>query len=181
MKSFTFEGIVIKRQNFGEADRLVTLFSPEIGKFVLKAKGIRKITSRRAGSLELFNQVKGHAVAGRGQIDVLTEVSVINSFSSWKQYLGRVNIAYQLCEVVDKLLPENQPHPRIYFLLLHSLSHINQLKSDWQDELNTWLIEILVELGYWPENKKFSGDINKFIESLILRPLNSPLILKKLS
>jgi len=181
MKSYSLQGIIIKRADFGEADKIITLFSSDRGKFSLMARGIRKLTSKRAGSMELFNRVKVSAVSGRGQLDTLTEVQLLESYSDWKKQLGRVNIAYQLCEVVDKLLPDHQPHPRVYEILSLSLSQINRLGADWDKQLDGWLLDILIDLGYWPAGEKFTGDINGFIESLINRPLNSHKILKKLS
>ena len=181
MKSYSVEGIIIKRSDYGEADKIITFFTPDRGKFSLLARGVRKLTSKRAGSLELFNRVKISAVTGRGHLDTLAEVSLCQSYSPWRRHLGRVNIAYQLCEVVDKLLPDGQPHPNIYQILSLSLSRISGLGEDWQNQLNTWLVDILVDLGYWPEDRKFTGDPNSFIESLINRSLNSHKILKKLS
>ena len=84
MRTYTVEGIVIKRQNIGEADKLITLFTETLGKITLLARGIRKSSSRRVGSLELFNQVKVSAARGRGELDTLTEVQLLNSFSPWR-------------------------------------------------------------------------------------------------
>ena len=114
MPGYSSEGIVIKRQNFGEAGKIITLFTREKGKINLLAKGIRKTTSKRAGSLELFNRVKISAVKGRGELDTLTEVLLVENFARWRKYLGRITIAYQLCEVVDRLTPDRQPHPEIF-------------------------------------------------------------------
>lgn len=181
MRSYTIEGIIIKRTNTGEADKLITLFSPQKGKITLIAKGVRKTSSKRAGSLELFNQARVSAAVGRGMLDTLTEVQLLQPHTGWRKHLGRVNIAYQLCEVIDKLLPEGQPHPNIYQILSLSLSQISHLDTHWQRQLDDWLLQILIDLGYWPVDKKFTGDVNKFIESLILRPLNSHKILKRLA
>jgi DNA repair protein RecO len=181
MHSYTLEGIIIKRLNVGEADKIITLFSREMGKVSLKAAGIRKLQSKRAGPLELFNRVKVSAVRGRGNLDVLTEVDILDTFSSWKHHLGRVNIAYQLVEVIDKLTPDSQPHPQVFSILSGALSDINTLGPDWKDNLEDWFLDILKDLGYWPKEEEFSGDIYKFIEEIIGRPLHSPGILKKLS
>jgi DNA repair protein RecO (recombination protein O) len=181
MRSYTLEGIIIKRVNVGEADKIITVFTREMGKVSLKAGGIRKLQSKRAGSLELFNHVRIAAVRGRGNLDVLTEVDIQNTFSAWKKQLGRVNVAYQLVEVVDKLTPENQPHPQVFEILYNAFSDIDSLGSDWKLHLEDWLLDILKDLGYWPEDEKFTGDIYKFIEEIISRPLHAPGILKKLS
>jgi DNA repair protein RecO (recombination protein O) len=181
MRSYNLEGIIIKRTNVGEADKIITIFSRELGKVSLKAAGIRKLQSKRAGVLELFNHVKIGVAKGRGNLDVLTEVDILNTFSSWKNHLGRVNIAYQMAEVIDKLTPDNQPHPQVFEILHNAFLEIDKLDIDWKLKLETWILDIVKDLGYWPADEKFTGDIYKFIEEIINRPLHSPKILKKLS
>lgn len=180
MYSYTDEGIVIKRSNIGEADKFITLFSKNHGKITAIAKGLRKPTSKRAGLLELFNLIKFHAVQGRGGLDTLTEVQLINSFSSWRKYLGRVTLAYQLAEAIDKITPDRDPHPEIFEILSLSLSQISNLKFDWKLNIEHWTLNILQELGYWPKNQDFSGDVYEFLERILSRPLHSPKFLSKL-
>ncbi|MBI2008537.1 DNA repair protein RecO [Candidatus Amesbacteria bacterium] len=180
MYSYTDEGIVIKRGNIGEAGKLITIFSRYHGKITAIAKGLRRPTSKRAGLLELFNLIKFHAVQGRGELDTITEVQLINSFSSWRKHLGRVTLAYQLAEVIDKITPDKDPHPEIFNILSLSLSQISFLRSDWKLNLESWILDILVELGYWPKNQEFTGDVYEFLERTLSRPLHSPKLLAKL-
>ena len=180
MRSYTDEGIVIKRHNFGEADKIISLYTKSHGKITLMARGVRKLSSKRAGSLDLFNQIKFHAVSGRGDMDTLTEVQLLTNFSGWKKHLGRVNIAYQLCELIDKLTADRQPHPEIYNLLSLSLSQISTLGVGWELKIVNCKLKILTELGYWHAGKKHDGDLNNLIESLSERPLHAHKILAKL-
>lgn len=180
MRSYSDEGVVLKRQNFGEGDKIITVFSLRHGKIQLIAKGVRKTSSKRSGSVELFNLLKFHAAQGHGGWDVLTEVQLLDSFASWRKHLGRVNLAYQLVEVVDKLTPDHQPHPEIFKILKTSLSEIDGLKADWKSRIENWLIEIVRELGYWPANREFTGSIYEFMEEISSRPLHSPKLLSKL-
>lgn len=180
MNSYTDEGIVIKRSNIGEANKLITFFSRHHGKITAIAKGLRRPTSKRAGLLELFNLVKFHAVQGRGELDTLTEVQLIESFSSWRQHLGRVTLAYQLAEVIDKITPDRDPHPEIFDILNNSLLKIGSLGLDWKLEIGHWLIEVTRELGYWPKNQEFSEDVYEFLEKILSRPIHSPNFLSKL-
>jgi DNA repair protein RecO (recombination protein O) len=180
MRSYTTEGIIIKRSDFGEADRLITIFTQNHGKITVLAKGVRKPTSKRSSSLELFNHLRVHIIKGRGELDTLGEVQLIESFPHWRKHLGRVNIAYQLAEAVDKLTPDHQPHPQIFKILQQSLLEIGKLKIDWKLKIKNWLIEIASELGYWPKNKAFDGDVYEFLERIISRPLHSPKLLQKL-
>lgn len=180
MRSYSDIGIVIKRHNLGEADKLVTLYTKNHGKVTLKARGVRKLTSKRAGSIDLFNYIKFHAVSGRGDIDTLTEVESVSSFSSWKIHLGRVNIAYQLCELVDKLTPDHDPHPEVFNILLSTLQNISKLGSEWELEIRNLKLEILERLGHWKAGHQYIGDVNDLVESVSERPLHAHKILAKL-
>lgn len=180
MRSYSVEGIVIKRANLGEADKLVTLFTKTRGKLTLVARGVRKLTSRRAGSLELFNHIKVAVASGRGELDTLTEVQTLATFPAWRRSLGRITLAYQLAEAVDKLTPDHQPQPRIFEILSASLSQISRLGADWKPQIEGWLVEIIRELGYWPKNREFKGDINQYIEIISSRPFHSPQLLSRL-
>ena len=180
MTSYTDQGVVIKRSNFGEADRIITLFTQSHGKVTVIARGVRKPTSKRAGSIELFNLIKASFIKGRGELDTLGEVQSLETFPSWRKHLGRVNIAYQLVEIIDKITPDHQPHPKVFAMLLKFLSEIGNLKIDWELEIGNWKLQILQDLGYWPEDKIFVKDIDQFIENLINRPLHSPKLLHKI-
>lgn len=181
MKSYSVEGVVLKRKNIGEADKLLTLLTRERGKLTVRAIGIRRLKSKRAGSLDLFNHVKAQIVVGKSEILTLTEVSLIQSFTGWKKHLGRINLAYQLCETVDKLLLEHEPAPEIFDLIIKDLATIGQLGQDWSDRQKAWLVEILTALGYWPLNEPFTRDIYDYISGLTQYPLSSPQMLKKLA
>ena len=73
-KSYKADGIIVARKNFGETDKLVTIFTKQYGKKVVLAKGIRRITSRRAPHLELFSAVSLVLRSGKS-FDYITLVS----------------------------------------------------------------------------------------------------------
>ena len=181
MRGYKVEGIIIKRRDQGEADRIITLFSRSKGKISLKAKGVRQSNSRRAGSLELFNRVKAGVARGHSDLDILTEVEVLDAYSSWRKFLGRIVIAYQLCETIDKLTPDRQPHPGIFELLESFLSQISSLSDDWQETVDSWLTRIVIGLGFLDPGIKPEMNIKDYIEQLSERPINSVKLLKKLS
>jgi len=64
-KTYSSEGIILSRKNYGEADRILTVFSKNYGKVTLLAKGIRKLISKKRGHLEIFSEVKFSAVSGK--------------------------------------------------------------------------------------------------------------------
>jgi len=79
MRSYKTEGIVLKRINYGEADRILTIYTKRHGKIRAIAKGVRKLTSRKAGSLELFNNVVLFLVKGKN-LDIITEAQTVDLF-----------------------------------------------------------------------------------------------------
>jgi DNA repair protein RecO (recombination protein O) len=180
MRGETYEGIVIKRTNFREADKIITLFTARHGKVQAIAKSLRKSSSLRTGSLELFNHVICHIVPGRGELPILTEVKLINGYHAWRPHLGRIALAYQICEAIDKLTPDHQPHPRIFRLLDSSLGHIGALGNGWQAQTDSWLLDLICTLGFWPTGQPFMGSITGFIEELASTSLHSPRLLARL-
>jgi DNA repair protein RecO (recombination protein O) len=125
MRSLKTEGIIIKRKNLGEADRLVTIITPHDGKLIIKATGVRKITSRRSAHIELLNHASLSLYKGKG-MHVLTEVKMIDDHSKIKADFTKVGLAYHLCELVDGLCPENQENGNVFYLLKNTLKLLAQ-------------------------------------------------------
>ena len=80
--SFKTEGIILKRMNYGEADRILTIYTLHHGKIRAMAKGVRKLQSRKAGSLELFNHSVLFLIKGKN-LDLVTEAQTIDLFKSF--------------------------------------------------------------------------------------------------
>jgi len=174
-KTYKTEGIVLKRVNFGEADRIITFFTKHFGKTVCLAKGIRRTTSRKRGDLEIFNRVTFFAARGRG-MDIVTETELICSYSSWRRDLKKIAAAYQICEMVDKLTAEGHEQEDVYGLLTASLLKLDLLeKSVLASFVSDFSLSLLMLLGFWPKEKPVPRDFdtNGFIEELIERELKS--------
>ena len=107
MFSHTVSGIIIKRANYGEGDRLLTIITKEHGKIKVLAKGIRKINSRRSGSVELFNFSRLSLSKGRS-FYILSEAKVINTFPKIREDLRKIGVAFYAVELADKFISENQ-------------------------------------------------------------------------
>ncbi len=125
MRNFRTEGIIVKRHNLGEADRIITVFTPQFGKISIKAAGVRKITSKRSAHIELLNQSILSLYKGSGMY-VLTEVKMIEDFQDLKKDFNKIGLAYHLCELVDCLCPENQENYAVFSLLKKTLLQIAQ-------------------------------------------------------
>lgn len=180
-RTYKSEGIVLKRTNFGEADKIVTVFSKHYGKVTLLAKGIRRLTSKKRGDLELFNQVVFFASRGKG-MDIVTETELIDSFSSWRKDLSKVAIAYQLCEMVDKLTVEGSENEEVYGLLSEYLKRLDGLEQKGNPFfLGSFGLELLKILGFWPKSKPVPRNfrVSAFIEDIIEKELKAKKFLNK--
>jgi DNA repair protein RecO (recombination protein O) len=176
MRTYKTEAIVIKRRNVGEADRILTIFTKDQGKCIVKAKGIRRIPSRRSAHVELLNNsILTLYQAQRSPI--LVEAVSLNTYDALKQDLGKIGFAYHICELVDGLCPENQENKSVFFLLqsiLERLSHcVDPLLT-----IHEFEIELLTLLGYWHKPLEVSANIDtqSFIENILERRLKSRLV-----
>lgn len=146
MATFNTEGIIIKRSNFGEADRLLTILTPFKGKIKVIAKGVRRITSRRGGNVELLNQVRIQLFQGTG-LYILTEAESLETFQKIKSDLVLTSYASHVLELIDKLLPEGQINPNAYKLLAAILTLLE--KNPRQIFVRAFEVKIFSDLGFW--------------------------------
>lgn len=175
MRNYRAEGVIIRRRNIGEADRIINVFTKKYGKIRVLAKGVRRITSRRGPSLELFNHIVLFVHRGK-TFDIVTEVQVVSTFQSIRKNLELVGLAYYVCELIDSLCAEHQPHPRVFDLLTQTL-----------EELDTGVIKrfeigLLAELGFLPKHVAATNlNATSFIEQILERKLKSTSFLTKIS
>lgn len=114
------EAIVLRRMNLGEADRLLTLFSPDCGKLRVVAKGVRRPGSRKAGHLEPFTQAELMLARGR-ELDIVTQAESLNLYSGIQQDLERLGQAAYMVELLDRFTVEEGESRALYQLLAEAL------------------------------------------------------------
>lgn len=173
MRTYKTEGIILKRSNYGEADRILTVFTKHYGKIKVLAKGVRRIKSRRGPNVELFNWVTLFLHKGKN-FDLLSEAEVKNSFPCLKRDLCKVAVAYQFCEMVDGLCPEKQEHGMVFDYLIEALSGVSSGPSVQSNLIADFELNLLQELGYWPRHKLPPLDLENFIEQILERKLKTP-------
>lgn len=179
-KTYFTEAVILARKNYGEADRLLVIFSKHYGKLRVIAKGIRRPTSRKKGALELFNHVRLFLAKGKN-LDIITEAEAKDSFSGWRKDLTKVGVAYHLSELVTRLLPEHQEHKEVFELLLESFRSLSKLDY-WSlyPFIQLFKIGLLEELGYLERGGNAPRDLDHFIEDLINSELKTKRFLKTL-
>jgi DNA repair protein RecO (recombination protein O) len=169
-RSYSVEGIIIKRVNIGEADKIITLFTRQKGKICCLAKGIRRIHSKRAGALELFNIVKAQINIGKS-LDYIVEVEQKSCFPATKEF-KKILGAYQVIELVDRLTAQNQENSDVYKLLEFALQKICR-QEFMEADLLTFKKNLLVNLGFGLPHKNEFDSLDTYIKSLTNRQMIS--------
>ena len=178
MRSYKIEGIVIKRKDFGEADRILTVFARHQGKIKVVAKGVRKISSRRAPHVELLNQ--SIITIHDGKIPTLTEAETIRHYSQLKNDLKKAGYAFYICELVDGLTAEHQENRNVFRLLEQTLYDL-EIVRDPRPLIKRFEQEILILLGFWPKEQMFLEDSDRFIEDIMEKKIKTKRIFPDLS
>lgn len=176
IRSYKTEGIIIKRRNFGELGRILTVLTKTNGKIQVRAPGVRKITSRRSSHIELLNfSILTLYKSSRSLLPILTEAQALDEFLPIKSNLHRIGVAYYICELIDRLCPDNQENRRVFFLLKDTLYGLeNNYNSHYLIE--NFEDELLVMLGFLPKLHKVI-DKQAFIENILERKLTTKRLL----
>ncbi len=150
MRTLRTHAIILKRRDMGEADRLVTLYTPAHGKRDALAKGARKPTSSKTGHVELFTRIDALISTGRS-IDILAQAEVLEPFLPLREDLLRGAYAAYCVELLDRMtLADDQPAHDIYALLDATLARL-ALESDLRRAVRYYELHLLDMLGFRPE------------------------------
>ncbi|MGH2537737.1 MAG: DNA repair protein RecO [Candidatus Promineifilaceae bacterium] len=120
-RTFRSEAIVLRRSNFGEADRLLTLYSHDFGKLRALAKGARKPQTRKTGHVELFMRTNFLFARGR-EIDIITQAELVEAYAGLRADLVRATYAAYVAELLDAFTVEGERDARKYRLLAAALA-----------------------------------------------------------
>ena len=180
-RTYKTEGVILKRINFGEADRILTILTKHYGKIRVRAPGIRRVISRKAPHLELFNHSNLFIAQGKN-LDIVTEAQTINSFPKIRKDLNKIETAFYLVELVDKLCPERQENHEVFTLLTETLKN---LEAGCYNDINhygeNFASELLGILGFLPRGEKMEGEeLERFLTNLIGKNLKSHHLLRKM-
>lgn len=119
--AYRAEGIVLKGSNFGEADRILTIFTREEGKVSSIARGAKKVKSTMRAGTQILCRSDFSFYRGRGSLDTITQCQIIESYPQLRNDLGRYSFALYLAEICDTFLPLHNPENSVYLLLTTGL------------------------------------------------------------
>ena len=119
-KTYNTEGIVLKHMRLGEADRIITLYTPDRGKVRAVVKGARRAKSRKGGFLQPLTHVRVSIAEGRS-LDQVVEAETMASFRAVREDLGLVSIGMYLTDLVDGFSADGAVNPSEFRLLVDAL------------------------------------------------------------
>ena len=123
-RTYRTRAVILRRRDFGEADRILTIYTPDHGKKTAIAKGIRKTSSRKAGHLELFTHT-ALLLAHARTWDIVTEAVTVEAFGRLRQQLDCIGYASYVCELIDCFTEEEDENQLLWDLLLRVLRELD--------------------------------------------------------
>lgn len=144
MNQLNTTAIILRRTDFGEADRIITVLTPE-GKLRLMARGVRRVKSKLAGGIELFSVSHITYINGRGEIGTLVSTRLEKHFGTIIKDISRVQLGYELIKRLDKVT-EDQAEAA-YFTLLRQGFEALDAKEIPTDLIQLWFNAQLLRLG----------------------------------
>jgi DNA repair protein RecO (recombination protein O) len=148
-RTYQTEAVILRRRNWGEADRILTLFTPQRGKIRVRAVGVRKPRSRKAGHLELFHRANLFLAKGR-DFDIVTQAETVESFAALREDLVRSAAASYTVELLDRMSPEESENAAAYRLIVRTLAELSG-GGDPALALRCYDAKLLECTGYRPE------------------------------
>ncbi len=151
-RNYQTEAIIIKKIKLGEADRILTLYTPHLGKIRAVAKGVRRPRSKLAGHLELLTHSLVSLARGRN-LDIITGSQTINSFLPLKSDLQLIAYALYAVELVDQFTADEVENYPLFQLLLDIMHYLCQA-NDNELVLRYFELHLLNQVGYRPQLKQ---------------------------
>lgn len=148
MRTYANPGIVIRRIDLGEKDRILTIYTRDHGKLSAVAKGCRRPGSKLAGPSEPFVHSKMLFATGR-DLDVLTQADVRESFPNIRSDVTKTTYAIYILELLDKFTEDRQPNPELFDLVLSAL-YVLEGGADPEITARYFEMHLLKTLGYEP-------------------------------
>lgn len=145
MKQAVTEGIVLMRTNYGEADRIVTMLTPDQGKLRVMAKGVRKPKSKLAGGIELFSVSDISFIRGRGEVATLTSSRLKKHYGTIVQDIDRTMLGYELIKQLNRCT-EDEPESEYFELLEQAFVALDDITVS-KELIQSWFMAQLLRLA----------------------------------
>jgi DNA repair protein RecO (recombination protein O) len=151
-RSLKTEAVVLRSFRYGEADRILHLYSESHGRLSAIAKGVRRVRSRFGGRLEPFSRAELMLHRGRGELCTITSAETVDAHASLRERGDALARATQACDAVLRLLDSEEPNRPAYNLLCHELSLLDSDPSAaTRGQALAFRLKLLLAAGFAPE------------------------------
>ena len=150
MALYKSKGIVLRSIRYGEADRILDLYTPERGLVSTIAKGIRRTKSRFGGRLEPLSCVDFLAYKGR-TLDTITQAEVLRSFHGVREDLSRLEVAGSMVATTRALAGGDEADRRLFNLLYHALDALETRERGHEAVRSAFALKLSTLAGYAPQ------------------------------
>jgi len=141
-------GIVLKKNDRGESDQILTFYTKEFGKLEILGKAIRKIKSKLRSGAELFYLSEIEFIQGKAY-KTLTDAILIEKFKNPRDDLKKLKIAYQVSETLDTLVDKQEKDEKIFDLLEEIFRKLDNCKIENSLEIGNWKLKIIYCYFLW--------------------------------
>lgn len=146
---YRVQGIVIRSMDYGENNKIITLFTREIGKVALIVRGAKKVKSRYSSVAQLFT-CGDYLFFRSGQLGTLSHADIIESHHHLREDLYKTAYASYIAELTDRLFGDQEANPFLYEQLLAAYQGIDSDK-DMQIIVHLYEMKVWMQSGYQPE------------------------------
>lgn len=120
--SLKTEAIVLRSIRYGEADRILHLYTPDHGRIGAIARGARRARSRFGARLEPFLHIRIVVHQGRGELHTVTSADTLTAHAPLRDRATTLDAAARACDAVSRLFESSEPHPEVFRLLANELA-----------------------------------------------------------
>ena len=178
-------GIVINKKTSKEADLVITLLTPKIGKIIALAKGAKSIKSSRLGNLQLGNIIKVQLYQ-KNNFFWISETQNVASFLQTDKNLAQLNLLFYFLEIVNQFVAENQQIEKMFDISQNIITAINKNYIHQYIQNEIYFLETLgfgvpvdIKENFNKKDYKTCQKlIKRFFESIIEKPLESNKLFK---
>jgi DNA repair protein RecO (recombination protein O) len=124
------EAVVLRSMRYGEADRILHLYTPNRGRLSAIAKGVRRARSRFGGRLEPFFRLRIELHEGRGELLTVTGAQTVEGHGALRGDARALDAAARACDAVGRLFETSEPHPGVFNLLCRKLALLDGKPAD---------------------------------------------------
>jgi DNA repair protein RecO (recombination protein O) len=150
--SLKAEAVVLRSMRYGEADRILHLYTPDRGRVSAIAKGVRRAKSRFGGRLEPYFRLRLVLYQGRSDLLTVTSAETLHGHPRLREHAAALDGAARACDAVGRLFDDGDPHRGVYNLLANQLALLDAdpARATRSNAL-AFRLKLLLAAGFAPE------------------------------